>query len=117
MEMAIASCSSVSGIRQVAGQNEGLQEALLDSVAPVKTLLSTITRLKLKQKKFTVDTAALPNEMDSLWASLLSLDSEFQLQHSDKVSKRSLSPALKEFMAHCCREHHYSFLDKEMWQE
>lgn len=48
METAVASCSSVSEIRQVANQREGLREALLDSVAPVKMLLSTITQLKEK---------------------------------------------------------------------
>lgn len=118
METAVASCSSVSEIRQLASQKEGLREALLDSVAPVKKLLSTISqRLELKQKKFTVDTAALPDEIDSLWTSLLFLDSEFDLQHSDKVSQRSLTPALKEFMSHCYRERHYSFRDKEVWQE
>lgn len=59
MEEKIASCNSVSEIRHVAKDNNPLRDSLLDSVAPVKTLLSTITqRLQLKEKKFTGDTAA-----------------------------------------------------------
>ena len=110
METAVASCNSVAEIRRVASQKEGLREALLDSVAPVKTLLSTITqRLQLKEKKFTVDKSALPSEIESLWSSLLLVDASFDLQPSDKLSQKSLTPALKEFMSHCCRERHYFF--------
>ena len=50
-EAAVASCNSVAKIRRVASQKEELREALLDTVAPVKTLLSMITqRLQLKEK-------------------------------------------------------------------
>lgn len=91
METAVASCSSVAEIRRMAGQKEGLRGALLDSVAPVKALLSTITqRLQLKEKKFTVDTSALPSDIESLWDSLLLIDSIFNLQSSDKVSHSSV---------------------------
>ena len=34
---------------------------------------------------------------------------KFNLQTSDKVSQKSLTPALKEFISHCCRERHYCF--------
>ena len=37
------------------------------------------------------------------------IDSEFSLQHSDKVSQKMLTPCLKDFMFRCCREHHYFF--------
>ena len=48
IETSVASYNSVAEIRQVATKKEGLREALHDSVAPVKTLLSTITqRLQL----------------------------------------------------------------------
>ena len=59
MEDKIGSCNSVSEIRSVAKNNELLRDSLLDSVSPAKTLLSMVTqRLKLKEKSFTVDTAA-----------------------------------------------------------
>ena len=59
MEAAIQGSNSVAEIRRVAAEKENLRTALLDSIAPVKVLLSTITqRFQLKEKKFTVETAA-----------------------------------------------------------
>ncbi|KAL5491017.1 hypothetical protein EMCRGX_G016231 [Ephydatia muelleri] len=53
-EEAIKSCNSVGEIRRVAAQNS-LCEELLDSIEPVKVLLTKITeRLQLKDKKFKV---------------------------------------------------------------
>ena len=37
------------------------------------------------------------------------VDSEFNLQPCDKVSPKTLTPELKEFMSHCCHERHYFF--------
>ena len=38
------------------------------------------------------------------------LDPEFDLLQSDKVSiQESLSPVLKDFISHCCRQRHYFF--------
>ena len=52
MEEKITSCTSVSEMRRMAKDNNPLRDSLLDSVAPVKTLLPTITqRLQLKEKK------------------------------------------------------------------
>ena len=44
-----------------------------------------------------------------MWASLKSADLEFGLQHSNRVSQKSLSAGLKKFMFHYCRERHYFF--------
>ena len=90
----------------------------MDSVAPVKTLLSTITqRLQLKEKKFTVDTAAQLEAISNPWANLHLIDPEFDLQHTDKVSQKSLSPLLKDFISHCCRQQHYFFEIKKCGED
>ena len=53
-EETIKSCNSVAEIRSVAAQNN-LREDLMDSIEPVKALLTRITeRLQLKDKKFKV---------------------------------------------------------------
>ena len=49
MEAAVQSCNSVAEIRRVAGERKDIRTSFLDSIAPVKTLLSAITqRLQLK---------------------------------------------------------------------
>ena len=118
MEEKITFCNSVSEIRCVAKDNNPLRDSLLDSVAPVKTLLSTITqRLQLKEKKFTVDTAAQLEAISNPWANLHLIDPEFDLQHTDKVSQKSLSPLLKDFISHCCRQQHYFFEIKKCGED
>ena len=64
--------------------------------------------LQHKEKKFTVETSAQPDQITGLWDSLLLIDTEFDLQHSDKISQVSHT-RIKEFMPHCCRERHYFF--------
>ena len=62
------SCNSMKVIRAFAKQHPELREALLDSVAPVKALLSGLfLRLKLKDDPFSVFTAAYTAEIDCFW--------------------------------------------------
>ena len=44
VEVAIQRCNSVAEIRRVPGERENVRTAFLDSVAPVKTVLSGITQ-------------------------------------------------------------------------
>ena len=57
----------------------GFKEVALDSIAPVKVLLTDIARrLEMKGQRFCVFTAATEEELDGMWTSLLSIDQEFQ---------------------------------------
>eukprot|EP00731_Ephydatia_muelleri_P010008 Em0005g594a len=60
-------------------------------------------------KNFQVFSAASAAEIDSLWSSLLAIDHEMRLRHDDKITAKDLSPALADFMAHCCKQRHYFF--------
>ena len=82
-----------------------MRPASLDAVEPVKFLLTKITeRLQLKEKKFVMGTPAVSDELDDLWKPLLFIDSEFTLQHGDKVSDKNITPLVKEYMADCCHQ-------------
>ena len=45
------------------------------------------------------------------------LDSEFSLEHAEKVSAKLLTQGLNTFMSHCCRERHYFFEIKKCGEE
>eukprot|EP00731_Ephydatia_muelleri_P010010 Em0005g596a len=62
-----------------------------------------------KWKNFQVFSAASAAEIDSLWSSLLAIDHEMRLRHDDKITAKDLSPALADFMSHCCKQRHYFF--------
>ena len=110
MEAIVSHSNSVAEIRRVAKDNPTLKEALLDSVTSAKTTLTAVTlRLQLKGKKFSVDVAAQPDELCQLWSTLKKIDPSFTIEHSDKVSVKSLTPKLKEFLSHCCNQRHYFF--------
>ena len=82
----------------------------MDSVAPVKIVLTDIAkRLEVKEKKFSVFTAASADELDDLWAALLSIDKEFPYGVGDKFSAKELSGRLVKFIDHCCVQRHYFF--------
>lgn len=76
---------------------------VLDSIAPVKVLLSgIIIHLKLKQKPFEIQPAATDGEIKVLWDTLLQINPS--LNFSDKMNKSSLGnhPKIQRFMSHCC---------------
>ena len=110
VESAISNCNSVTEIRRKAKDDSSLKEALLDSVAPAKTIPSSVTqRLKLKGKPFSVDVAAQEDEICQLWSSLRKVDPAFCLDHTDKVSTKSLTPKMNGFISHCCCQRYYFF--------
>ena len=94
----------------MASQNSEFQGACLDSIAPVKKLLTDIAVcLELKEKKFQVFIAATPSEVSDHWTALLPIDTHFSLAHSSKCSAKDLISQLSKFMTHCCWEWHYFF--------
>ena len=110
IEDTVTKRNSVSDVRKLDKSNPAVRPACLDAVEPVKLLLTKITeRLQLKDKKFTLGNPATTDELDDLWKCLSFIDSEFTLQHSDKVSDKLLTPPIKEILSHCCRQRHSFF--------
>ena len=108
-EEAIKSCNGVAKLRIIA-EKHNLCEDILDSIEPVKVLLSKITeRLQLKDKKFNVMQLASEELQNEVWSCLNRLDSEFNLSYSEKISLNCLTPILKQFLSHCCHQCHYFF--------
>ena len=79
----------MKALRAVAERSPAFREAPLDSIAPVKIVLTDIAqRLELKEKKFCVFTAASAQELDDLWSALLPIDHKFPNARSDKFSAK-----------------------------
>ena len=82
-------CNSMKALRAVAERNPPFRDAALDSIAPVKIVLTYIAkRLELKGKKFSVFTAASPEELDDAWTALLSIDQQFLHGRNDIFSTK-----------------------------
>ena len=112
-EEQLQKCGSISQVRELA-QKQGLKESIIDSVAPVKALLSGIARrLELKGEKFVVDLPATEQKISEVWSSLQQIDSSFDLGPSDKIRRKVIPKDLQTFMKHCCRERHYFFSIKK----
>ena len=110
MEQEAAKCNSLKLLRKMAERQAEFEGAAMDSIAPVKILLTDVARrLELKEKKFQVFSAASASEMDDFWTAVLAIDVEFKLYYSTKISAKDLTPALAEFFGHCCRQRHYFF--------
>lgn len=110
MEAAAARCNNLKALRLVAQQKPDFVSSVVDSIEPVKILLTDIARrLELKKKKVEVFVAATTDELDALWAALLAIDMEFNLRHSEKVTANDLTSQLNSFFTHCCRQRHYFF--------
>ena len=110
MEAEAEKCNSMKALRAVAERNPAFREAALDSIVPVKIVLTNIAkRLELKGKKFSIFTAASTEELDDLWTTLLSIDQLFPNVRSDKFSAKELSEKIVKFIEHCCFQRHYLF--------
>ena len=110
MEAELEKCNSMKALRAVAERSTAFKEAALDSIAPVKIVLTDIAqRLELNEKKFRVFTAASPQELDDLWSALLSIDQQFPYERSDRLSAKELSEGLVKFIDQCCIQRHYFF--------
>lgn len=102
LEKTIEGCKNMKAIRAAAVAHPEVQEALKDSLEPVKLLVcSLFQRLKLKDKPFSVFTSATSSEMDTL-ASFLA-----QIQPTScAMSDLAKLPDLKQFLDHCCQIRH-----------
>ncbi|KAJ8043479.1 hypothetical protein HOLleu_10577 [Holothuria leucospilota] len=104
MEEKIRSASNMKAIRNVAKNEEGLKEEVLDSIQPSKVLLGNVfSRLQLKGKNFQVFSSASEDEMKDMANQLKKIDEEFCpdiLLDTSKPCK--LSEKLKDFIKQHC---------------
>ena len=110
VEALLNKCNNMKQIRQLVDSHPSIVEEVLDSLAPVKILLSDIImRLELKGRPFGNYSAASQEDIESVWNSLHAVDSSLKV--SDKHPKASLKShsAVEEFIKHCCQTRHYSF--------
>ena len=92
MEKEAERCNTLKALCAVAEQKPEFKDNAMDSIAPVKILLTDIVKcLELKKKKFQVFSAASQSELNDFWTTLLSIDHEFSLLHSDKLQVRDLT--------------------------
>lgn len=108
-EKMISSCSTMDEVRKAVQANQGLKEGLEDSMEPLKILMASVfQRLSLKDKPFSIFTAATAHEMEAFFSYLIDIDAN--LTPADR-SKNCLSqrPELKKFMDHCCFIRKYVF--------
>jgi len=106
-EMEVEKCSSMKALRAVAKRNPSFREASLDSIAPVKIVLTN--RLELKGKKFSTFAATSAQQLGDLWTALLTIDEEFSYSRKDKFSSKELSQKLINCKEHSCTQRHYFF--------
>ncbi len=112
-EKAISSSNSMSAIRDAAVRTSGLEDAVADSVEPVKCLLHSIfSRLMLKDKPISSYQDATEVEMQELYTLLEGIDPAITREDRSKKCLSSRSK-LKEFINHCCHERKYIFAVKK----
>ena len=76
-EKVISRCNSIDDIRKEVENVPGLKEAVLDSVEPVKALISSLfMRLSLKDKGFRCFNAATTHEIEGLFDHLHDIESD-----------------------------------------
>lgn len=108
-ESAIASCNSISQVREAVKTTVGLKEALQDSMEPLKVLIHSIfSRLSLKDKPIMGYSAATEHEMEAFFSILQDVEPDITREDRARecLNKR---PKLKEFLQHCCHERKYVF--------
>lgn len=89
-EASTASCNNMAQLRKVGESKPDLVQAVQDSIEPVKILLTDIMhRLKLKDKPFSVFSAASESDMKELCLELEQIDQS--LPYNGKHRKKDLS--------------------------
>ena len=104
LESTISKCKQ---FRAAAQKEPELVDAVLDSMSPVKIVVTDVIHcLSLKGKHFEVYFAASMQAIEEVWDSLHSIDT---LKFGNKYQKVSLSshPSLKDFLHHCYQQRHY----------
>lgn len=109
MEAEVSKCNNLSELRKMASSVDGFREAVIDSISPVKALLSSIfVRLKYHDQIVLMFESASVNEIDEFWSNILAIDSSLK---QGKYTKQNIGEHtdIVGFISHCCRASHYTF--------
>ena len=113
-ERLVTHCNNLSQLRSSAKKSLDLIPAVLDSIEPVKILLSTIfQRLELRGKKFSMFSAASKEKLQELWSEFSDVDPSLEYDGVYRQSALKELPALTTFLDHCCHSRRYSFSSKK----
>ncbi|GBC01659.1 hypothetical protein RclHR1_04280016 [Rhizophagus clarus] len=109
MEKLISGCNSLEDMREKAKTNHQLEKELLQSMEPIRVLLSNLfTRQSLKDEFFKVFEPATKTEMENFWESVHLVDDSITIEDTSQ-KKVANKPKLQEFMEHCCQKCLYFF--------
>jgi hypothetical protein len=113
VEKVLASCGNLKELR---GGCVGFKNAIVETLEPVKELISHILqRLELKGKKFTVTHSSSESEINEMWELLLNIEPLLTMENLTRKSLEKL-PTLNNFMKHCCTFAKYSLTIKKCGQ-
>jgi len=112
-EAIIGKYNTMEQLRQAAKKKPELKEKVLDSIEPIKIMLSDIiTRLQWNKVPLEVQSSATETQIRELWETAKEIDST--LVFDKKYRKCTLKEFPKvEFISHCCQTRHYSFSVKK----
>ena len=109
MEEPLKHCTSMDDICKEVSKNQALNEALQDSIEPVKLLLTSVfQRLELKRQPFKVFCAASDHKIEGFFDILRNIEPNITQEHQKRKCLSDL-PKLKEFIDHCCYFRRYVF--------
>lgn len=114
VEASLARCNNLSQLRSEAEKNPEVKVAIIDSIEPVKVLLSTVfQRLSLHDKKFKMFTAANDEKLRELWSELHTIDPTLEYGKVYRQASLKELAGLATFLQHCCCSRHYCFSIKK----
>ena len=109
-EALVGTCNNLSQLRKAAERTPEIRSAVLDSIEPVKILLSTVfQRLELKGQKFTMFSPASEEDLIHMWSALTTVDSTLECGKVYRMGGLKDLPKLSKYLSHCCQSRHYSF--------
>ena len=113
-ELAVTRCKNMSQPRKESEMNPSLKDGTLDSVAPVKVLMSTVfQRLQHKGKGIESFTSATEAEIEELCLILKSVDDSITANVKWVKAILPEYPKVQAFIENCSRLRHYSFCVKK----
>ena len=113
-EAIISKCNSMEQLRQAAKRKPALKEKVLDSIEPVKIMLSDIiTRLQWNEIPLEVHSSATETEIREQWETVKEIDSTLVFDKKYRKGTLKEFPKVEEFISHCSQTRHYSFSVKK----
>ena len=114
LEFVILKCNNTKQLRAAAAKQPALVDAVIESMSPVKILISdTNHRLTLTGKLSKVFPAASVQEVEDVLDSLHSINSTLKVGAKHQKGSLSSPPLLCDFLSHFCQQRRYSFCAKE----